>query len=101
MRFKPLGGAVLAVVCDLVSVVKAFFAAGFLELTLRALTSCSRLGGCEYFSRSSAKFALLNDAGIRFTRSSTRVRRLWACKAYCARSFRARSVTAKVSLCIF
>ena len=37
--------------------------------------------------------ALRSDVGMRFIRISIRVRRLCACKAYWARSFRARSVT--------
>lgn len=35
-----------------------------------------------YFSSSSLMFAIFNAVGMRLTRSSTRVRRLWACKAY-------------------
>ena len=97
VRFMPLVVVELVVVWDLGIGGKAFFAAGFLEAILGASVSCSGFGGCTYFSSNSTKFARLRDVGIRFTRSSTRVRRLWACKAYCARSFRARSVTASIS----
>ena len=40
-------------------------------------------------------FAFRIAVGMRLTRSSILVRRFWACRAYCARSFRARSVTGK------
>jgi hypothetical protein len=46
-----------------------------------------------YFSNSSPMFAFLKLGGIRLTRSSILVLMPCACKAYCARSFRARSVT--------
>jgi len=52
-----------------------------------------------YFSRSSPIFAFRVDVGIRLIRSSILVRRLCACRAYCARSFRARSVTGKRLMC--
>lgn len=46
-----------------------------------------------YWSARSPIFAFLNAIGMRLTRISMRVRRPWAWRLYCARSFRARSVT--------
>ena len=54
---------------------------------------CFPSGISMYFSSKSPIFAMRKDFGMRLIRSSTRVRRLWACRAYWARSFRARSVT--------
>jgi len=55
-------------------------------------------GVSVYFAKSSPIFAFRRAFGIRFKRSSIRVRRLWACKEYCARNFRARSVTGTWSM---
>lgn len=52
--------------------------------------------GCRpflYLSASSPILALRNAMGMRLTRISIRVRSPWAWRLYCARSFRARSVT--------
>ena len=49
------------------------------------------LSACS--SNKSCIFLFLSACGIRLTRISRRDRRPCACKAYCARSFRARSVT--------
>lgn len=46
-----------------------------------------------YLSASSPILALRSAMGMRLTRISIRVRRPCACKLYCARNFRARSVT--------
>lgn len=45
------------------------------------------------FSSSSPMLALRKETGIRLTRRSMRARRSLACRAYWARSLRARSVT--------
>lgn len=52
-----------------------------------ALSACSSSKSCI--------FRLRNACGMRLTRSSRRARRPCACNAYCARSLRARSVTAR------
>lgn len=50
--------------------------------------------GCsEYFSTRSIMLVLRNELGIRLTRISSRDRSPWERSAYCARSFRALSVT--------
>lgn len=61
---------------------------------------CTRTGGAGFgfaFSACSSSnswiFRFLNACGIRLTRISRRDRSPCACKAYCARSLRARSVT--------
>lgn len=46
-----------------------------------------------YFSSNSPILALRKATGMRFIRRSSRARRSWAWRAYCARSLRARSVT--------
>lgn len=48
---------------------------------------------CLCLSARSPIFAFLNDMGMRLTRISMRVRRPCAWRLYCARNFRARSVT--------
>ena len=76
LRFNPLAGAETVAGWDLVAVGKGFLVIGFLEAIIGGSVSFSRFGGCECFSNSSTKFVRLKDAGMRFTRSSTRVRRL-------------------------
>lgn len=51
------------------------------------------------FSNKSPIFALRRATGIRFTRRSIRARRSWVCRAYWARSLRARSVTVQLLVC--
>lgn len=64
-------------------------------------TECDGVGltcwGCWpflYLSASSPILAFRSAMGMRLTRISMRVRRPWAWRWYCARNFRARSVTA-------
>lgn len=47
---------------------------------------------------SSPMVSFLNATGIRLIRISRRDRMVWDCKAYCARSFLARSVTVESSV---
>jgi hypothetical protein len=71
----------------------------FAEIALNALVAADGLVGslaafnASYFARSSPIFAFRNDIGILLTRISSRFLSPCAWRAYCARSFRARSVT--------
>ena len=83
-----LGGATVDFAIAGRSGASAFSASCFVSLFEVCFRVLSR-----YLSYSSPMFAVRIAVGTRLTRNSILARRLWACNAYCARSFRARSVT--------
>lgn len=96
-RFVPLcgGGAGLCRVSLLSPsiVLEVVFVLCVLSLEAAATEATALLAVSPCLRIKSSIFTFLNDIGIRLTRISIRVRKPCACKAYCARSFRARSVT--------